>query len=140
MCDLDGKFQIQASLNDILVVSYIGYMPQEIKLDSDKDLKIVLKENVKFLEEVVVVGYGSQKKANLTGSVASVNMDEVMGNRPIVKVADALQGTVPGLLISSTGNNPGASKSFQLRGAYSVGIKKSDGSFGDVIKTINLDR
>lgn len=138
MCDLDGKFQIQASLNDILVVSYIGYMPQEIKLDSDKDLKIVLKENVKFLEEVVVVGYGSQKKANLTGSVASVNMDEVMGNRPIVKVADALQGTVPGLLISSTGNNPGASKSFQLRGAYSVGIKKSDGSFGDVIKPLIL--
>lgn len=138
MCDLDGKFQIEASINDILVVSYIGFAPQEIKIEGDKELKIILRENVEFLEEVVVVGYGSQKKANLTGSVASVNMDEVLGNRPIVKVADALQGTVPGLLISSTGNNAGSSKSFQLRGAYSLGIKKSDGTYGDVIKPLIL--
>ena len=79
-----------------------------------------------------------RKKANLTGAVASVKMDEVMGNRPLAQAADALQGTVPGLLVSSSGNAPGQGKSFQIRGAYSVGVKNSDGSYGNTIKPLVL--
>ena len=103
-----------------------------------KTVQVVLQEDTETLDEVVVVGYGSQKKANLTGAVASVKMDEVMGNRPLAQAADALQGTVPGLLVSSSGNAPGQGKSFQIRGAYSVGVKNSDGSYGNTIKPLVL--
>ena len=97
---------------------------QEVTVRDTKTIQVVLREDTETLDEVVVVGYGSQKKANLTGAVASVKMDEVIGNRPLSQAADALQGTVPGLFVSSDGNAPGKSKSFQIRGAYSVGIKK----------------
>lgn len=60
-------------------------------------------------------------------------MDEVIGDRPLVNAAEALQGTVPGLLVSSNGNDPGQGKKFQVRGAYSVGIKNDDGSYGNTI-------
>ena len=99
---------------------------------------MVLREDTETLDEVVVVGYGSQKKANLTGAVASVKMDEVIGDRPLVNAAEALQGTVPGLLVSSNGNDPGQGKKFQVRGAYSVGIKNDDGSYGNTIEPLVL--
>lgn len=74
-----------------------------------------------MLDEIVVVGFGTQKKANLTGAVSTVKMDEALGDRPIVNVSDALQGAVPGLLVSSGGNSTTDTKSFQIRGAYSIG-------------------
>lgn len=119
--DIDGNFTLTVSPGSVISISYIGYVTQEIKVDNQKTLKIVLKEDSKALDEVVVVGFGSQKKANLTGSVSSVKMDEVIGDRPLTNVAEALQGTVPGLLVSSGGNAPGQGKSFQIRGAYSIG-------------------
>lgn len=136
--DLDGKFSISVAKDAVLVVSYIGYTTQEVKTHNQKSVKIALKEDSQFLDEVVVVGYGSQKKANLTGSVSSIKMDEVIGNRPLTNAAEALQGTVPGLLVSNNGNDPGKGKKFQVRGAYSVGIKNSDGTYGNTIEPLVL--
>ena len=126
--DFDGKFSLEVSELPVkLQISYIGYKSQEVTVNDTKTIQVVMREDTETLDEVVVVGYGSQKKANLTGAVASVKMDEVIGNRPLSQAADALQGTVPGLFVSSDGNAPGKSKSFQIRGAYSVGIK-NDGT------------
>lgn len=137
--DFEGRFTLEVSeLPTKLQITYVGYKTQVVTVNNEKTLQIVLAEDTETLEEVVVVGYGSQKKANLTGAVASVKMDEVIANRPLSKAADALQGTVPGLLVSSGGNAPGKSKSFQIRGAYSVGIKNDDGSYGSAIKPLVL--
>lgn len=136
--DLDGKFSISVPTNATISISYIGYVTQELKVGAQNSFKVVLKDDSKTLDEVVVVGYGSQKKANLTGAVSSVKMDEVLGDRPILNASDALQGAVPGLFVSNDGNAPGKSKSFQIRGAYSVGVKNSDGTYGNTIKPLVL--
>lgn len=137
--DIDGQFSLKVPADrGTLLVSYIGYLPAEISIANKQDFIITLREDSKILDEVVVVGYGSQKKANLTGSVSSVKMDEVIGNRPILNAADALQGTVPGLIVSNGGNDPGKSKSFQIRGAYSLGVKNDNGSYGKVIAPLML--
>ena len=128
--DINGDFSLSVSPGAVIVISYIGYVMQELKAIAGAPLKVVLKDDSRTLDEVVVVGFGSQKKANLTGAVSSIKMDEIIGDRPIMTASDALQGTVPGLLVSNSGNAPGSGKSFQLRGAYSVGIKNSDGSYG----------
>lgn len=119
--DMDGKFTLDVPAGAVLQISYIGYANQEVKVGKSSNLSITLKEDTELLDEVVVVGFGSQKKANLTGAVSTVKMDEALGDRPLVQVADALQGQVPGLLVNNGGNAPGQGKSFQIRGAYSIG-------------------
>ena len=136
--DLNGKFTLSLPAGATIIVSYIGYTTQETNVGNQSSVKITLRDDAKSLDEVVVVGYGSQKKANLTGAVSSVKMDEVLGDRPIINAADALQGAVPGLFVSNGGNAPGTSKSFQIRGAYSLGIKNSDGSYGNAIRPLVL--
>lgn len=136
--DVDGNFTLQASEHAVLQITYIGYMVNEVAVKKQTQLNVVLREDAQALDEVVVVGYGTQKKVNLTGSVTSVKMDETLGNRPLTSASAALQGAVPGLLVSSGGNAPGQNKSFQIRGAYSVGIKNSDGSYGSTIAPLVL--
>lgn len=136
--DVDGNFVLEIPDNSTLNVSYIGYLGQKIKIAGKSYLNIVLEEDSQTLNEIVVVGYGSQKKANLTGSIATVKMDDIASNRPLLNVSDALQGVVPGLMVSSNGNDPGNSKKFQIRGAYSVGIKNDDGTYGNTISPLIL--
>lgn len=136
--DIDGNFTINLLANATLSISYIGYITQEIQVGYQTSFKVVLKDDTKTLDEIIVVGYGSQKKANLTGAVSSVKMDEALGDRPLLNAADALQGAVPGLFVSNGGNAPGTSKSFQIRGAYSLGVKNSDGTYGNTIKPLVL--
>lgn len=136
--DIDGNFTINLPANATLSISYIGYITQEIQVGYQTSFKVVLKDDTKTLDEIIVVGYGSQKKANLTGAVSSVKMDEALGDRPLLNAADALQGVVPGLFVSNGGNAPGTSKSFQIRGAYSLGVKNSDGTYGNTIKPLVL--
>lgn len=136
--DVDGKFSLSVPTNATISISYIGYVTQELNVSNRNSFTVTLKDDSKALDEVVVVGYGSQKKANLTGAVSSVKMDEVLGDRPVLNASDALQGAVPGLFVSNNGNAPGKSKSFQIRGAYSVGVKNSDGSYGNTIKPLVL--
>ena len=136
--DLDGKFHFaDIKPGAVLEISYIGYIKQTVTWNG-QPLSIILQEDTQQLDEVVVVGFGTQKKANLTGAVTTVKMDEVLGERPLTKASDALQGAVPGLLVSSGGNGPTASKSFQIRGAYSLGIQNSDGSYGATVAPLIL--
>lgn len=118
--DLDGKYQLtRVNTSDVLVFSCIGYAPQEITWTGG-ELNVILEEDATLLEETVVVGYGVQKKMNLSGAVSSVKMEEVLGDRPQPNVAAALQGAIPGLYISSTSNTPGQTgKSIQIRGSSS---------------------
>lgn len=136
--DLDGKFILSnVAKGATLEISFVGYVSQTVTWNG-QPIELVIKEDTQTLDEVVVVGFGSQKKANLTGAVTTVKMDEVLGDRPLAKAADALQGAVPGLLVSSGGNAVGSSKSFQIRGAYSLGIQNSDGSYGASVAPLVL--
>ena len=117
--DFDGNFSIPGvKSGDIIVISFVGYQTQEITW-TGKPLNVTLKDDTQALEEVVVVGFGSQKKTNLTGSVAQVKMDEVLGDRPVTNVKNALQGSIPGLMVSG-GSSPGESKTFNIRGDVSI--------------------
>ena len=118
--DLNGKFQITAPNSDaVLVFSFIGYVSQEVAVADRRVINVTLNEEVRQIDEVVVVGYGFQKKENLTGAVSVVNMDKVRGDRPVTTVANALQGAVPGLQITG-GASPGESKRFNIRGITSI--------------------
>ena len=117
--DFDGNFSIPGvKKGDIIQISFVGYQTQEIAWDG-KPLNITLKDDTQALEEVVVVGFGSQKKADLTGAVSQVKMTEVLGDRPVINATAALQGTMPGLMVSGS-SSPGQSKSFNIRGDLSI--------------------
>lgn len=118
--DLEGNFTLnKVNPNATLVVSYIGYISQEIKVGDQKSFKIVLKENSKTLDEVVVVGYGSQKKVNLTGSVSQVD-SKVLESRPVSSSSGALQGIIPNLQITPKSGEPGGGASINVRGTTSI--------------------
>lgn len=113
---LDGDFSLSGvTKGSILVVSFVGYQNTEVKWNG-QPLTIVLKEDTKVLDEVVVVGYGTQKKANLSGAVAAVD-GKVLQDRPITNIGQGLQGVVPNLNITmNNGGAPGATSSFNIRG------------------------
>ncbi|MGI6814785.1 SusC/RagA family TonB-linked outer membrane protein [Bacteroides sp. KG123] len=113
--DINGKFTLNVKPGATLKVSFVGYQPQEVKATST--MKIVLKEDTELLDEVVVVGYGTQKKVNLTGAVANVNVQEVIASRPITDVAKALQGITPGLSIINNIGGVGTESKVKLRGS-----------------------
>ncbi len=114
--DIDGNFTLKVPEGATIVVSYIGYVTQEVKVTPGKILNITLQEDNQMLEEVVVVGYGVQKKVNLTGSVAMVE-GETLEQRPLANATQSLQGMVPGLYVdNSNAGRPGATSSLQLRG------------------------
>ena len=101
--DLDGNYTIANIKNDdILVFSYLGYNNQEIKVGEKTVINVTMKESSVALEQVVVVGYGQQKKVNLTGSVAAVSVDESLSGRAITNTSTALQGLVPGLTVTQS--------------------------------------
>ncbi|HJD10596.1 MAG TPA: TonB-dependent receptor [Candidatus Phocaeicola caecigallinarum] len=118
--DLDGRFSLSGT-KGVLVVSYIGYKTQEINLAGKTILQIVLEEDAEVLDEVVVVGYGVQKKATLSGSVTQVKGEEVLKGKATQSMASALQGTIPGLTITRTSSRPGnEGTNITLRGGISV--------------------
>lgn len=134
--DLNGEFHIsKVPAGAVLSVSYVGYEATTVKVGTKNNITIPLTDISSSLDEVVVVGYGTQKKANLTGSVTTVKMDDVLGSRPLTNTSSALQGAVPGLLVSSGGNAPGTGKSFQIRGAYSV----SNGNISPLVLIDNVE-
>ena len=114
--DLEGNFELtNVNQGDVIQISFIGYKTQEFKW-SGQALKVSLKEDTKALEEVVVVGYGVQKKANLSGSVAQVDKEQLQ-NRPIQNVSSGLQGLMPGVTVTGTNGAPGQdSGSIRVRG------------------------
>ena len=118
--DIDGKFALN-NAKGTLVISFIGFKTQEIAVKGNEtNLKIVLKDDAELLDEVVVVGYGTQKKETLTGAVAMVNGDEVLKGRAASNVGTALQGTIPGLTITRTSSRPTENAKISIRGGISA--------------------
>lgn len=103
---MDGDFTLDVKSGDILQISYIGYKTQEIPVKNQREFNILLKEDSEVLEDVVVVGYGTQKKANLTGSVAQVD-NKTLESRPIQNLSTGIQGLMPGVTVISGGGAPG---------------------------------
>jgi len=113
--DPDGIFSLRnVSEGETVTISYIGFLTQEFKVGNQAEYAVTLMEDSKALNEVVVVGYGVQKKVNLTGSVASVDMNEIVQGRPITNVSNGLAGLVPGLQVISANNRPGNDNSSLL--------------------------
>ncbi|MGJ8658441.1 MAG: SusC/RagA family TonB-linked outer membrane protein [Cellulophaga fucicola] len=136
--DFDGKFSIQTPENEnaILVFSYLGYAKQEIPLANKNFIKITLQADVQGLDEVVLVGYGNQKKRTVTGSVASINTD-VLASRPITDVARGLQGVTPGLTITTPSGQIGTNPIIKLRG--NVGTLGTGGGAQPLILVDNVE-
>jgi TonB-linked SusC/RagA family outer membrane protein len=105
--DTDGKFSLEAPTGSTLSISYIGYVAQEIKLGENTNLQIVMQEDMKMLDEVVVVGYGTQKKVNLTGSVAAVQADKIE-SRSAPNLSTMLSGLASGVSVRQSSGNPGS--------------------------------
>lgn len=118
--DVDGRFQLQASKGDVLVISFVGYTPQEVPV-SEKDLMVILKEDTELLEEVVVLGYGaSARKQDLSASVGVVSNTDELAVRPVTSTEGMLQGQLPGVTIQANGGDPTSSPSVVIRGQGSV--------------------
>ena len=107
--DLNGRFELQVSEGEILEVSYVGFTTLQQKVSSAKQITIRLNEDYKALNEVLVVGYGTQKKVNLTGAVASVD-SKMMANRPTANLMSSIQGAVPGVTIMDRPGGGGESQ------------------------------
>lgn len=113
--DIDGNFSLDAPEGAILQVSYIGYADQEVKVGKQKILSIVLREDSKTLEEVVVVGYMTQKKASLTGAVSSMKVEENLATIPTGSAGNLLVGKMAGVNVGTTSTIPGENSSLSIR-------------------------
>src|SRR5690606_2983445 len=119
--DLDGKFEIEASSGETLVVSYIGYMAQEIAIGAGQsNLEIMLQASLEDLSEVVVVGYGSQRRADITSAVSVINMENI-GDVPMSNATRMLQGQAAGVQVRQTTGTPGQEMEVTIRGIGSLG-------------------
>ncbi|GAA4279622.1 SusC/RagA family TonB-linked outer membrane protein [Gaetbulibacter aestuarii] len=128
--DFDGNFSLTVPDNAVLVVSYIGYLTKEISVGNQTTLNIVLQEDLSQLDEVVVVGYGTQKKVNLTGSVQTVQFKEEV-NQPVTNAGQLLYGRFSGVQLTQTSGNPGADgSSITIRGI---------GTFGNTTPLVVID-
>ena len=117
--DFDGKFTVSVPDNTTLKISYVGYKPQSVNVAGKSQLDITLEEDNTTLEDVVVIGYGTMKRKDLTGAVASVSGDKLAAN-PVSNVAEALQGQLPGVNVISQDGRPGATMSIRVRGGGSI--------------------
>jgi TonB-linked SusC/RagA family outer membrane protein len=118
--DFDGKFQLDVPANAIIKFSFIGYVDQEITVGNETNINVVLKEDVQGLNEVVVVGYGTQKKSDLTGAVASVKAED-LAKTPSSNPVNSLQGKVAGVTITKYGGAPGSGSNITIRGIGTIG-------------------
>ncbi len=114
--DLNGFYSISVSPGQVLVYSSLGYATQEITVGPANRLDVRLSPDVEFIEEVVVVGYGTQRRVNLTGSVSTVNVEKTLEARPIADVGRGLQGTMPGLSIVIPSGEIGSDPIMKIRG------------------------
>ncbi len=137
-----GQYTISVPENTIILISYIGYQDQEVNSKGRSIINVSLEKNTSALDEVVVVGYGTQKKVNLTGSVATVGADKLT-NRPIMNLAAALGGTAPGIRVTQGNGNPGSEDvSIRIRGTGSFNNNNPlilvDGAVADMVP-LNTD-
>lgn len=135
--DFDGEFEIDVPRNATLEISYLGYAPRSVAVNGQTELNINLESQAEELGEVVLVGYGVQKKENLTGSVSTIAAEQ-LESRPVNNVMQALQGAAPGLLLTvgNSGGEPGANMNISIRG---VGNLQGTGSPLVIVDDIPLD-
>lgn len=119
IADPDGNFNLAVSSDAVLEISFIGYKSQQIQVNGKTTFSIVLEEDAENLEEVVVVGYGVQRKVNLSGSVDQINAKQLEA-RPITNISKGLQGMVPNLNIDFTSGEPGQAAKINIRGEASI--------------------
>ena len=122
--DMNGKYSIEVPSNATLVFSYIGYADQEHKVGNRKVIDVTMSEDSKLLEEIVVVGYGYQKKSDIATSVASVKTDE-MKSFPAGNVGDMLRGRVAGVNVTSSSGRPGSAPTITIRGNRSISAQNT---------------
>ncbi|KAA6312858.1 TonB-dependent receptor SusC, partial [termite gut metagenome] len=125
--DLSGQFAIGVSTGSVLELSYIGYVKQEVAVGNQTYIKVSLQENAKLIDEVVVVGFGTQKKVNLTGSVGVATAKDIQ-DRPVIMAAQALQGIVPGLNISQNNGTLDSKPSIKIRGRGTLNSDQVSGN------------
>lgn len=115
--DIDGKFVLNVSSDAVLQITYIGYVSQEISVKGKQNLVVTLKDDSQALDEVIVVGYGTQKKINVTGAVSSINFEDQASSRPITSVSASLAGLSAGLSVSQSSGQPGSNgATLRIRG------------------------
>ncbi len=117
--DFDGNYQINANQNQVLVFSYLGFSTKEVIVEGDTNINVVLQENLSELDEVIVVGYGTQKKKEVTGAVAKISAEEI-AESPVSDVLAALQGKVAGVNVQAASGRPGEAANIQIRGLVSL--------------------
>ena len=124
--DLDGKFSLNVpNKKSTLVISFIGYITQEVPTDASKPMSVVLKEDTKTLDEVVIVGYGQQKKASVVGAIAQVSTKE-LSQSPVSNVSNALAGRLPGMITVQRSGEPGSDMAnMYIRGISTFGSNQS---------------
>ncbi|TNJ47033.1 TonB-dependent receptor [Tamlana fucoidanivorans] len=139
--DFDGNFSISASASDVLEISFIGYVTQSITVGNQTKINVTLIEDAAELDEVVVIGYGTAKKSDLTGAVSQVSAKS-FEKQPLTRVEDALSGRAAGVTVSRQGGAPGAAIKVRVRGVNSINQDNSplvviDGIIGGDLSTIN---
>jgi TonB-linked SusC/RagA family outer membrane protein len=117
--DFDGRFSLTAAQGEILIITYVGFIAQEVVVGTSDIINITLELDVEALEEVIVIGYGTQRKSDITGSVASIRKAD-MNPGPIVSVSNLLQSTAPGVVLTQSSSQPGGGFDVKIRGASSV--------------------
>lgn len=118
--DLDGNYSLQANNEDILIISFVGFLTQEVKVGTQSTINVTLQEDIASLQEVVVVGYGMQKKKVVTGAIESVSSEEINAT-PILRVEQALQGRTPGVQVTNLSGQPGEAPTVRIRGTGTTG-------------------
>jgi TonB-linked SusC/RagA family outer membrane protein len=148
---IDGRYNLTASEEDVLVFSFVGYVTEEVTIGTNTTIDIALAPDIQMLSEFVVVGYGTQRKSDLTGSVTAIKAEELM-NVPSVGIDRALQGRVSGMVINASGGAPDASTTIRIRGMGSIfgsndplfvvdGVPLADGTkIENIVSPADVDR
>ena len=136
--DFNGNFQISAAPNAKLNVTYVGYVPQTVNVGERKNINITLKEDASTLNDVVVIGYGTAKRSDISGSIASVDTRSMMKKSPI-NIADGLKGAAPGVIVTTQDGAPNAMARVRVRGVGTIGNESEplyvvDGELGITVK------
>jgi TonB-dependent starch-binding outer membrane protein SusC len=117
--DMNGNFSIELNENDILIISYIGYVTEEVSVGTNTSIEVKLVEDISKLDEVVVIGYGTSKRKDITGAISSISHDDIRKAQPVT-FEQALQAKVPGLVVQQISGQPGGAVSVQIRGVSSL--------------------
>ena len=117
--DFNGNFSVEAGSNATLEVSYVGYVTEKVKVGGRNNITVVMREDAQMLDNVVVIGYGTMKKSDITGSVVSVNTEDMMKRAPI-NVAQGLQGAAPGVIVTMQDGSPDAKAQVRIRGVATI--------------------